>query len=729
MLGFGAALLILAVIGAESYRGLRASKRASDRVGQTYDAIQTLGDLEGDVFDAESSVRGLLLTERPAFRALYRDAVHRVDIDLSGLSRIEPDNAAQVARARILADSVSHKLAFDSRVLALFDAGHPAAARDTVAAGAGTALSAVIRGQVARMTRAERALLDGRLEDQRAEQQLATTIVLFGFLVACGVAALAVITIRHDMQERERLDAELVAALDQAHAASRAKSEFLARMSHELRTPLNSVIGFSNVLLKSRAPAIDDQSRSYIERIRANGTHLLEIINDILDLSKVESGRMDVALETVDVARLLSETVSQFAARGADGPAIEVDVPARIAPLRTDPDKLRQVVLNLVSNAAKFARDGRVVVRAVSDPSAGELQRIDVIDTGVGISADRLERIFEAFEQADASVQRRFGGTGLGLAIARSMCQRLGYELTVVSTPDVGSTFSIVVAEGAPRLARHEPPGTGPALRPAPAPRRATPATPVDMPSVLLIDDSDDSRVLLSHIIEESGCRVFAAGSGEAGISLALDRRPDLIVLDLLMPQMDGVETLQRIRAHPSIARTPVIVVSVVAAEYQARLPGAADVLTKPVTRDVLGEAIDRALRASPARVLIVEDSDDARAVLEAHLSGFPGLEIASAPTAIDALARLQSFPADLIILDVVMPGMDGVEFLKRLRRIERFRDTPVVVVTAKSLTDDEQRTLERDAITVLAKGAALGAELARVLRSTLRQIRTRAAS
>ncbi len=729
LLGFGTALLILAVIGAESYRGLQASTRASVRVRQTYDAIQTLGELEGDILDVESAMRGLLLTNRPTFRGPYKDAMHRVELDLQGLLRVEPENPAQAARAQILADSVRQKLAFTGRVLALYDAGHTAAARDTVADGAGARLAMSVGEQVSRMMRAERALLDQRLEDERAEQQLATAIVLFGFLVACVVAALAVITIRRDMVERARLDDDVSSALAQAHAASQAKSEFLARMSHELRTPLNSVIGFANVLLKNGQQTLDDQSRAYIQRIRDNGTHLLEIINDILDLSKVESGRMDLVLETVDVTRLLTETVSQFATRGVDAPPIDVDVWPGIAPLRTDPDKLRQVLLNLIANAAKFTSQGRIVVRGVANARSGDLQRIDVIDTGVGIPPDRLERIFEAFEQADSSVQRRFGGTGLGLAISRSMCERLGYRLTVVSAPGVGSTFSIVTDPHAPLLVQHEGPGPVGGRRVEPVPRRAAQAVPPDSPSVLVIDDSDDSRVLLTQIIQDSGCRVYAAGSGEGGVSAALDHRPDLIVLDLLMPEMDGLETLQRIRAHPSIAQTPVIVVSAVAAEYQSRLPGAVELLEKPITREALGDAIDRALHASPARVLIVEDSDDSRSLIEAHLAGFPGLVVDSAPSALDALAKLQAFHADLILLDLIMPGMDGVEFLKRIRRIERFRETPVVVITAKSLSEEEQRVVDRHAITVLHKGGELGAELARVLRSALRRIRSQAAS
>jgi CheY-like chemotaxis protein len=363
------------------------------------------------------------------------------------------------------------------------------------------------------------------------------------------------------------------------------------------------------------------------------------------------------------------------------------------------------------------------------DPATRDLQRIDVIDSGVGIPADRLGRIFDAFEQADSSIQRKFGGTGLGLAIARSMCERLGYRLTVVSELGVGSTFSVVVAANAAVLERHRPLGADDeGLRPRPTPRRATPAAGVDMPKVLLIDDSDDSRLLLSQIIEESGCRVFTAASGEAGISAALDVRPDLIVLDLLMPEMDGFETLQRVKAHPSIAGTPVVVVSVVASEYQSRLAGAVDVLNKPVSRETLSDAIERALNAPAARVLIVEDSDDARRIIEAHLTAFPSLEVQAAPTAADAIAALETFHADLILLDLMLPDIDGAEFLKRIRRIDRYRETPVVVITAKSLTLEEQRARERDTVTILGKGAALGADLARVLRGALRNIRARSA-
>jgi signal transduction histidine kinase/DNA-binding response OmpR family regulator len=729
LLGFAAALLILALIGTQSFRGLRAAHQASGLVRQTYTAIQTVGELQGDVLDAESAVRGLLVTSEPRFREPYEDAVRRVANDVTSLLLIEPDDAAQTARARLLAGTVARKMEFSARVLAQYDSGLVSAARKSVADGEGETLTRSIRAQVGRMTRAERSRLDQRLEDERAQQAVASTTVLFGFILAGVVAVLAVLTIARDMREHERLDAELQAALADAHGASKAKSEFLARMSHELRTPLNSVIGFSNVLLKVPAEQLDGKARAYVQRIRANGTHLLEIINDILDLSKVESGRMDVTLETIQPAQLLRETVDQFAARGIDAPPIDVEVPNDAAPLRTDPDKLRQVLLNLVANAAKFTAHGRVLVRATLHPETRDVQRIDVIDSGVGIPADRLTQIFVAFEQADSTIQRKFGGTGLGLAIARSMCERLGYQLQVVSEVGVGSTFSILLSADAPGLERHVPPDPGAAARRAtPTPRHMPAIVPAGASSVLVIDDSDDSRLLLSQIIEESGCTVSTAPSGEAGLSAALDSHPDLIVLDLLMPHMDGFETLQRLKAHPSVSRTPVIVVSVVASEHRARLADAVDVLDKPISREALGGAISRALDTSPVRVLVVEDSEDARRILEGHLSAFPGIEVEHAASSGEALARLQSLPVDLIVLDLMLPDEDGAAFLRRLRGMEGHRTTPVVVVTSRELSRDEERALERDTITVLGKGAALGADLAQVLRGTLRSIRSKAA-
>ncbi|HVZ79065.1 MAG TPA: response regulator [Gemmatimonadaceae bacterium] len=724
-LGFGVALLILAVIGVASYRGLRQAMDAARWVAHTHSVIESVDDASRDVATIEAGSRGFILTGDAVYLGPFRLAESRLDATLTQLRAQVADNTVEMARAQAISELARRRMAFaDTTVQVMQHAGQGAAVT-RMRTGVGRALSDSIRLLASTMRATEHALLDDRMQVQHAQEILASVIILFGFLVACGVAALAAVTIRRDMYERERLDDQLRAAVDEARRANQAKSDFLARMSHELRTPLNSVIGFSNVLLKSR-DAIGEQATAYVERIRTNGTHLLGIINDILDLSKVESGRMDVVLENVDVARLVAATVAQIAPRGGEGPAVDVMLPAHIAPLRTDAAKLRQVLLNLVTNAAKFTEGGRVVVRGVTSPANDELLRLDVVDAGIGIPQDRLDGIFNAFEQVDSATSRRYGGTGLGLAIARSMCERMGYTLSVVSTPAVGSTFSIRFTPDAPALERHEPvaPPSGPAAsRMEPMPTRApepAPASAASMARVLIIDDSDDARDLLVHMARECGCEALAAASGTIGLDMALTHRPDVILLDLMMPDMDGFEVLRRLKMREATARIPVIVVSIVGTENESHLVGAVDVIDKPVSRDALGDAIRRNIGTGNSRVLVVDDSEDVRRLLSAYLADFPSLTVATANSAEDGLARLDSFTPGLILLDLMMPGMGGLEFLRQLRARERFHDTPVVVITGKSLTADERRILERETVTVLAKGPALGAELTRAVRSAL---------
>jgi len=272
----------------------------------------------------------------------------------------------------------------------------------------------------------------------------------------------AVTDLQSEIAERSRIEDALRVAKDSAEAANRAKSDFLARMSHELRTPLNSVIGFSNVLLKSKRSTISTQDREYVQRISSNGTHLLGLINDLLDLSKIEAGRGTLSLSSVDLAELVASTLSQFDAQ-TQGRDVELiaHVPSGLLPLDTDAQRLRQVLINLVGNALKFTAHGSVSIHVRADAATSRATRIDVIDTGIGIPADRREKIFEAFEQADVGTARRYGGTGLGLAISRALCQLMGYSLDLRSEPGAGSTFSIVIVKP---LCVKTPSGSLPAL-------------------------------------------------------------------------------------------------------------------------------------------------------------------------------------------------------------------------------------------------------------------------
>jgi two-component system cell cycle sensor histidine kinase PleC len=257
--------------------------------------------------------------------------------------------------------------------------------------------------------------------------------------------ALANMELQQGLAERQQAAEALRLAKDAAEEASRAKSTFLATVSHELRTPLGSIIGFANLLAKNKGKNLQPQELLYVERIRANGVHLLGLINDILDLSKIEAGRVELECVPTWLTALVQEVVAQFAGtlRGTQIQLL-IDMPPRLAPFYTDASKLRQVLLNLVSNALKFTSRGQVTIRVESDPVTQQPRRIDVIDTGIGIPAEQLDGIFERFQQADNSITRHYGGTGLGLTIARSLCQLLGYQLTVHSEVDKGSTFSVI---------------------------------------------------------------------------------------------------------------------------------------------------------------------------------------------------------------------------------------------------------------------------------------------
>ncbi|HWA41442.1 MAG TPA: ATP-binding protein, partial [Gemmatimonadales bacterium] len=337
----------------------------------------------------------------------------------------------------------------------------------------------------------------------------------------------------------ERLVVELRQSRDAAEDASRTKSEFLATMSHELRTPLNSVIGFANLLLKNRAKNLSEQDLQFLGRIRDNGTHLLGLINDILDVSKIEAGKMEVRPVPTDLAPLIRETVSQLGGQ-AGGRPVELRAEALdgASSVEVDPARLKQVLINLIGNALKFTERGSVTVRLVTD--GGRPVRIDVTDTGIGIPPDRLDAIFDAFTQAEATTERRFGGTGLGLTISRSLLRLMGADLQVTSEVGRGSTFSVVL------------PGPGPGAHAEPGPGHL----------VLIVDDDVHTRQLLSALLAAEGYRFATAREGRDALTLLAHEQPRLILLDLKMPVMNGREFLRALRGDPRYAGIPVVVVT-----------------------------------------------------------------------------------------------------------------------------------------------------------------------
>ena len=507
---------------------------------------------------------------------------------------------------------------------------------------------------------------------------------------------------------RERTT-ELAAARDEAVRASQAKSDFLASMSHELRTPLNAIIGYSEILIEEADELARPELKPDLEKIRGAGKHLLGLINDILDLSKIEAGKMDVFRETFDVPALLGDvraTVEPLMAR--NGNTFEIRQGQDLGTMRSDQTKMRQILFNLLSNAAKFTKQGRIILsasRLVADQ--GDRLRFEVSDTGIGMTPEQVTGLFQPFSQADASTTRDYGGTGLGLAITRHFCRLLGGDVVVVSEPGKGSCFTVELPEAA-RLEGEEAAQTYP--------------TDEDVaPSVLVIDDERAVHELLGRELGAYGYRVIHAYGGQEGLRLAGEVRPDAITLDVIMPGTDGWAVLRSLKADPVLRGIPVVLVTILGDREMGFALGAAEYLTKPVDLEILTKALSGHWAAGGGRlqILVVEDDAAMRAMLRRTLekAGWSVIEAADGREGVASLER--SAPA-VVLLDLMMPGMDGFGLLETMQHNMAWRDIPVIVVTAKDLDREEAARLGKHVEKILQKGAYNRDELLDVVRRTI---------
>ncbi|MBI5368826.1 MAG: response regulator, partial [Planctomycetes bacterium] len=504
-----------------------------------------------------------------------------------------------------------------------------------------------------------------------------------------------------------RANEELAAARDTAEQASRTKSSFLANMSHELRTPMNAIIGYAEMLMEDAAESGETDTVADLKKIHAAGRHLLSLINDILDLSKIEAGKMDLFLESFEIVGMVKDvasTVQPLVEKNAN--RLVVNCPPDLGAIHADLTRTRQVLFNLLSNACKFTKSATVTLEVGRATWAGkECLVLRVIDQGIGMTPEQVGRLFQDFVQADASTTRKFGGTGLGLSICRKICRMMGGDVTVSSVEGTGSTFTVYVPVTVQAIT-----GVLSAAGPAAPKALPTPRGPV-RGTLLVIDDDPTVRDLATRMMTREGFRVETAANGEEGLRKARELRPDAITLDVHMPTLDGWAVLSRLKADPELASIPVTLMSMADEKQLGSALGAADFLTKPLRREQLVAVMGRYARGGTAPVLLVEDNPEVRELTRRALEKEqrPVIEAENGRVALERLATLRP---SIILLDLMMPEMDGFQFLEEFRKHDEWREIPVVVLTAKELTVEDHARLSGGIDRILQKGTCTREQL-----------------
>jgi len=487
--------------------------------------------------------------------------------------------------------------------------------------------------------------------------------------------------------ELDKLVEEIGLARDEAVKANSAKSQFLANMSHELRTPLNAIIGYSELLIDD---AQDDENEEYVpdlEKISNAGKHLLGLINDILDLSKIEVGKIELFIEEFDVENMLNDvadTIQPLIKNNNN--TLVINQTEDIGSIHADMTKLRQNLFNLLSNAAKFSKDSNVTIRVngVDSPN-GKLIEFHVEDQGIGMTEDQLAKIFDPFTQADSSTSKEFGGTGLGLTITREFSRKMGGDISVSSEIGKGTVFSMSILADCRNLDVVN------------AEDYDFTASEIadDAPLVLIIDDDRNVRDLLRRNLTSSGYRTAVASGGDVGLKMAEELQPDAITLDVVMPQTDGWKVLSQLKSKPTTEKIPVVMVTIVEDRSLGFSLGASEYLSKPIDRTQLVKVLKRFLGDDISRtILVIEDDLGTREAMSRYLKR-EGANPIEAENGRVGLGKLAECKPALILLDLMMPEMDGFEFVEKFRVNPEWHGIPIIVLTAKTVTEGDRKRLD----------------------------------